>query len=196
MDDGSPPEAFEDVNEAVGADWEAETTPYERVRRVIEHAYDPVSAETVAEEARTAPKTARKHLNALATEGFVETENGDHGGTLYRRSPESLVVEQAAEILERVSTDDLVARIREMRTRLGEFQSEYGVESPEELTVDQTNHALAASESESDDPDPERIREWKTLRRNLAFANAALAVGNAERFVDDDRRSGDDGVPV
>ncbi|QUO48552.1 DUF7342 family protein [Halorubrum ruber] len=196
MDDGSPPGEFEDVNEAVGAEWEAETTPYERVRRVIEHAYDPVSAETVAEEARTAPKTARKHLNALATEGFVETENGDHGGTLYRRSPESLVVEQAAEILERVSTDDLVARIREMRTRLGEFQSEYGVESPEELTVDQTNHALAASESESDDPDPETIREWKTLRRNLAFANAALAVGNAERFVDDDRRSGDDGVPV
>ncbi|WP_423995557.1 DUF7342 family protein [Halorubrum trapanicum] len=196
MDDGSPPGEFEDVNEAVGAEWEAETTPYERVRRVIEYAYDPASAETVAEEARTAPKTARKHLNALATEGFVETENGDHGGTLYRRSPESLVVEQAAEILERVSTDDLVARVREMRTRLGEFQSEYGVESPEELTVDQTNRALAGSEADADDPDPETIREWKTLRRNLAFANAALSIGNAERFVDDDRRSGDDGVPV
>ena len=196
MDDGSPPGEFEDINEAVGAEWEAETTPYERVRRVIEYAYDPVSAETVAEEARTAPKTARKHLNALATEGFVETENGDHGGTLYRRSPESLVVEQAAEILERVSTDDLVARVREMRTRLGEFQSEYGVESPEELTVDQTNRALAGSEADADDPDPETIREWKTLRRNLAFANAALSIGNAERFVDDDRRSGDDGVPV
>lgn len=59
MDDGGPPGAFEDVNEAVGAEWEAETTPYERVRHVIEHAYDSVSAETVAEEARTAPKTAR-----------------------------------------------------------------------------------------------------------------------------------------
>lgn len=196
MDDGIPPEAFEDVNEAVGAEWEAETTPYERVRRVIEHAYDPVSAETVAEEARTAPKTARKHLNALATEGFVETENGDHGGTLYRRSPESLVVEQAADILERVSTEDLVARVREMRARLGEFQSEYGVESPEELTVDRANHALAGSEPDADAPDPETLREWKTLRRNLAFANAALAVGNAERFVDDDRSPGDDGVPV
>lgn len=196
MDDGNPPEEFADVNEAVGAEWEAETTPYERVRHVIERAYSPVSADAVADEARTAPKTARKHLNALATEGFVETENGDHGGTLYRRSPESLVVEQAAEILDRVSTEELVDRIDEMRTRLGRYQSEYGVESPEELAVDRTNHALTGSASDPDGPDPETIREWKTLRRNLAFANAALSIGNAERFVDDDGRPGDDGLPA
>ena len=43
---------------------------------------------------------------------------------------------------------------------------------------------------------PETIREWKTLRRNLAFANAALSIGNAEQFVDSDRRSTDDTVPA
>jgi len=32
--------------------------------------------------------------------------------------------------------------------------------------------------------DPETIQEWQTLRRNLAFANAALSVANAKRFVD------------
>jgi len=41
----------------------------------------------------------------LADEGFVETMAGEHGGTLYRRSPQSLVVEQAADILDNVSTD-------------------------------------------------------------------------------------------
>lgn len=196
MDDPAPPKEFTDVNEAVGDEWEAETTPYERIRHVIEHTYSPVSADAVATDARTAPKTARKHLNTLAEEGFVETETGEHGGTLYRRAPASLVVEQAADILEHVSTDELVARIQEMREQLAEYQSEFGAESPEQLAIDRTNQALAASGSTPDDPDPETIREWKTLRRNLAFANAALSIGNAEQFVDGDRRSTDDSVPA
>lgn len=194
MDDRVPPEEFADVNETVGDEWVAETTPYERIRHVIAHTYSPVSADAVAEDARTAPKTARKHLNTLADEGFVKTETGEHGGTLYRRSPESLVVEQAADILGHVSTDELVTRIREMREQLNEYQSEFGVESPEALAVEQTNQALAESESTPAEVDPETIREWKTLRRNLAFANAALSIGNAEQFVHGDRRSTDDNV--
>jgi DNA-binding IscR family transcriptional regulator len=194
MDDRDSPAEFADVNDAVGAEWEAETTPYERIRHVIAHTYSPVSADAVAEDARTAPKTARKHLNTLAEEGFVETTTGEHGGTLYRRSPESLVVEQAADILAHVSTDELVARIQEMREQLADYRSKFGVESPDELAVDQTNQALAASEPTPDGPDPEAIREWKTLRRNLAFANAALSIGHAEQFIDDDRRSTDESV--
>jgi DNA-binding IscR family transcriptional regulator len=62
----------------------------------------------VAGDTRTSPKTARKHLNALADEGFVATETGENGGTDYRRSSESLVVEQAADILAHISTDELV----------------------------------------------------------------------------------------
>ena len=196
MNDRDPPEEFADVNEAVGEEWESETTPYERIRHVIGHAYSAVSAESVADDARTAPKTARKHLNTLADEGFVETTTGEHGGTLYRRSPESLVVEQAADILEHVSTDELITRIQDMREQLTEYQSKFCVDSPEALAVDQTNQALTGSGSQQDEIDPETIREWKTLRRNLAFANAALSIGNAEQFVDGDRRSTDDSVPV
>jgi len=196
MSNQRPPEEFTDVNEAVGAEWESETTPYERIRQVIRHRYSPVSADTVADEARTAPKTARKHLNTLADEGFVETTPGEHGSTLYRRSSESLVVEQAADILAHVSTDELATRIQEMREQLTEYQAEFGVDSPEELAVTQTNQTLDESGSQPDEIDPERIREWKTLRRNLAFANAALSIGNAEQFVDGDRRSSDENIPA
>ncbi|QKY21829.1 Rrf2 family transcriptional regulator (plasmid) [Halolamina sp. CBA1230] len=196
MNDQSPPEEFADVNEAVGEEWESETTPYERIRHVVSHTYSPVSADAVADDARTTPKTARKHLNTLADEGFVETTPGEHGSTLYHRSPESLVVEQAADILDNVSTDELVARIQEMREQLTEYRSEFGVDSPEELAVNQTNQALAESGSPQDEIDPATIREWKTLRRNLAFANAALSIGNAEKFVDSDHRSTDDSVPA
>ncbi|MCY4732446.1 Rrf2 family transcriptional regulator [Natronomonas gomsonensis] len=196
MNDRTPPEEFKDINEAVGEEWASETTPYERIRHVIAHTYSPTSADTVADAARTAPKTARKHLNTLVDEGFVKTTTGENGGMLYRRSPESLVVEQAADILEQLSTDELATRIREMRAQLNEYRSEFGVDSPEALAVDQTNQTLSDSESPDREIDSETIRELKTLRRNLAFANAALSIRNAERFVDGDRRSSDDSVPV
>ena len=135
-------------------------------------------------------------LNALANEGFVVTATGEHGGTTYRRPPESLVVEQAADILEQVSTDELTTRIAEMRDQLSSYQSEYSVDSPEELAVEQTNQALSESASAQRDIDAETIQEWQTLRRNLAFANAALSIANAQRFVDGDRHLTDGSVPA
>ncbi|TKX37062.1 transcriptional regulator [Halorubrum sp. CGM5_25_10-8B] len=178
------PDEFVDINEEVQEEWKDETTPYERVRHVIAHTYSPVSAGTVAEDALTSPKTARKHLNTLADEGFVVTATGEHGGTSYRRSPESLVVEQAADILEHVSTDELVTRIGEMRDQLNEYRSEYGVDSPEELAIEQTNQTLGDIAAEQSAMNPKTLQEWQTLRRNLAFANAALSIANAKRFVD------------
>ena len=196
MADPTDPEEFTDVNETIGDDWEAETTPYERVREVVSRAYTSLSVDTVAGDARTSPKTARKHLNALADEGFVATHTGESGGRYYRRSPESLVVEQAADILAHVSIDELRGRVSEMRERISDFQAEYGVESPEELVVDRTNQALSEAASAQEELDSEVIREWQTTRRNLAFANAALSIANAERFVDGESRSPDGSVPV
>jgi DNA-binding IscR family transcriptional regulator len=196
MTDNIPPDEFKDINEAVSGEWESETTPYERIRHVVAHTYSPVSADTVAEDARTSPKTARKHLNTLADEGFVVTATGKHGGTTYRRSSESLVVEQAADILQHVSTDELVTRIAEMRDRLNDYRSEYGVDSPEEVTIEQTNQILSETDSSRSDIDTETLQDWQTTRRNLAFANAALSIANAERFVDGDARTTDDSVLV
>ncbi|MFA9418117.1 Rrf2 family transcriptional regulator [Natrinema sp. HArc-T2] len=196
MSDRTLPDEFEDINEAVSEEWVSETTPYERVRHVIAHTYESVSVDAIADDARTSPKTARKHLNALANEGFVVTATGEHGGTTYGRSPESLVVEQAADILEQVSTDELTTRIAEMRDQLSSYQSEYSVDSPEELAVEQTNQALSESASAQRDIDAETIQEWQTLRRNLAFANAALSIANAQRFVDGDRHLTDGSVPA
>lgn len=196
MTEKTPPDEFEDSNEVVRDEWESETTPYERVRHVIAHTYSPVSADDVAEDARTSPKTARKHLNALADGGFVVTATGEHGETIYQRSPESLVVEQAADILEHVPTDELVTRIAEMRDRLTDYRAEYGVDSPEELTIEQTNQILSETDSGQSDIDAETLQDWQTTRRNLAFANAALSIANAERFVDGDSRTTDGSVPV
>jgi len=194
MSDSDDFEEFADVREAVGEEWEAETTPYERVRAVISHTYDPVSADAVAEDARTSPKTARKHLDTLAGEGFVATQPGENGGTRYRRSAESLVVEQAADILNHVSTDELAARIAEMRETVADFRAEHGVDSPEELAVEGVTRELSGSDHGDAELDPETLREWRTTRRNLAFATAALSIANAERFLDGESNSPDGSV--
>ena len=194
MTDTGEPEAFDDVNQAVRDEWTGETTPYERIREIISRTYTPTDAETLADEACTSPKTARKHLNTLADDGFVATETGANGATLYRRSAESLVVEQAGDILSQVSTEDLRERIAEMREQLTDFQREYGVESPEELAIDRTNELLDESEEGDRESDDETIRDWKTTRRNLAFANAALSIANARRFVETGSRADNESV--
>jgi len=194
--DSTHPEEFTDVNETVSKDWENETTPYGRVREVISTTYSPVSADTIAGDAQTSPKTARKHLNALADEGFVMTTAGEDGGTYYHRSSESLVVEQAADILTNISTAELVTRVSEMRERISDFQAEHEIESPEELTVERTRQTLSETAQDHEGVDSKTIQEWQTTRRNLAFANAALSIANAKRFVDSDSGSSGAGVPT
>jgi ribonuclease HII len=192
MDDRNAPAAFDDINAAVGEEWKAQTTPYERVRDVISHTYDPIAASTVAEQALTATKTARKHLDTLASDGYVEAIPNESGGKRYHRAPESLVVEQAANILAEMSRDELAARISEMRRTIQEYQTDFGVESPEDLSVKQGNEALSDSSTQTD-PDATVITDWQTTRRNLAFATAALSIANARKFVvgdDSPRQSG------
>jgi hypothetical protein len=75
-----------------------------------------------------------------------------------------------------------------MRAQLREYRSTYDVDSPEELVVEGANRTL--SNDDEREIDAETLREWQTLRRNLAFANAALSIANAERFIDgEDGRS-------
>jgi len=139
MADPTELDPYEDVNQAVSEDWVAETTPYERIREVISRVYTAIDAQTVADRAATSPKTARKHLATLADDGFITTVTGPNGATLYRQSAESLVVEQTADILSQVSTEELQEQISEMRDQIAAFRQEYGVESPAESTVDRTN---------------------------------------------------------
>jgi predicted ArsR family transcriptional regulator len=196
MTDPTSGPQFADVNEAVAEEWEAETTPFERVRTVVNTAYSPVSAQAVAEEARTTPKTARKHLETLVADGFLKTESGERGGTLYRRSGESLVLSEASAILDEVSVAELVDRVGAMRAEIRDYQERYGVELPTGVTVAETNSLLSGVESTAPELDTETIREWQTTRRNLAFANAALSIANAQEFVSGESDNVDTTAPA
>ena len=161
-----------DVNEKAVTAWVDETTPFERVRTVMKRTYEPQPVAEVAERARTTPTTARKHLEQLVESGYVEaTATPEREGTLYRRSNESLVLEQARDLLAEADTQTLVARIAEMQAEVGSYRDATGAESPEDAV-------LSAA-----DVDRATLRQWQTTRRNLGIARAALALSEARKTV-------------
>lgn len=159
------------VNEAVVSEWVEETTPFERVHEVARRTYEPESAPEIAKRARTSPTTARKHLRSLVETGAVVTTQ-DGQTTLYHRSKTALVTEHAEALLAEQTPEQIASSVAEMKTTIRQWQEEYGVDSPEKL----------ARELDIADADSEAsavLTEWQTTRRNLALAEATLAIAEA-----------------
>lgn len=164
-----------DVNERVTREWKADTSPGERVRTVMKRTYDSQSVTTIAERALTSETTARKHLDILTEDGFVEAVSPpDERGTWYKRAPRSVVLERAQQILDSVDIETLSARVRELRETVRAFEEQTGAESPRAAAIDEV------------ELDTEDMTEWQTARRNLKLARAALALADATDVVGDD----------
>lgn len=162
-----------DVNEAVVEEWIAETTAFDRVYEIVRRIEQPHSADDVAERARVSPTTARKHLRTLASAGEVTTSE-EGGTTHYCRSDAAVVTEHAQALLDEYEPAEIAEGVAEMKHRIREWREEYGVDSWEAF----------ARELDVVDADSEHgavLTEWQTTRRNLALAEAALAIGEASR---------------
>ncbi|WP_311172578.1 helix-turn-helix domain-containing protein [Halobellus ordinarius] len=179
--------APDDVNDRAVDEWVAETTPFERVHSVVRRTYDPQSAKEISDRARVSPTTARKHLRTLADVGEVVTEE-DGRTTLYRRSKTAIVTEHAQQLLAERTTEEIASGIADMKAELRSWREEHGVESPEAF----------ARELDVGDADTEHgavLREWQTTRRNLALAEAALAIDDVSDVNHRSDVDGDDGEP-
>jgi predicted ArsR family transcriptional regulator len=171
-----------DVNERVTEEWKSETTPGERVRVVMKRTYAPQSVTAIAERAMTSETTARKHLDVLTEDGYVEAVSlSDKRGGWYKRDPRSVVLERAQQILSSVDVETLSARVTELRETVREFEEQAGAESP---------RAAAVAEA---DLDAETMTEWQTTRRNLKLTRAALAFAEAADAVGDGAGSDEQG---
>ncbi|SDK16098.1 Helix-turn-helix domain-containing protein [Halovenus aranensis] len=160
-----------DVNDVVEEEWIEETTPFERVYEIIRTTYNPASAGEIADRARVSATTARKHLRTLESAGEVTTSQ-DGQTTCYRRSETAIVTEHAQSLLAELSPEEIASGIADMKAQIQEWREEYGVDSPEEF----------ARERDVDDVDNDYgafLTEWQTTRRNLALAQATLAIAEA-----------------
>lgn len=162
---------WEDVNEYVRERWKKETTPFERVHEILEQTHEGQSATEIAERALVSEPTARRHCNALVNTGFAETEN-EGQTTLYSRSSNHVLTTRIHELREETSRDELLEGIEQMKREVRGYEEQYNALSPEEL----------ARKLDPDDPDGwDDLTDWKTVRKNLALAHAALAYDEASR---------------
>lgn len=173
MSDGTPPSERRDVNDVVVEEWIDETTPFDRVYEIVRRTYDPESAAEIADRARVSATTARKHLRTLVDAGEVTTSQ-DGQTTRYRRSETAIVTEHSQSLLTEQSPAEIASGIADMKAKIQGWREEYDVDSPEEF----------ARELDVNDADSEHgaaLTEWQTTRRNLALAQAALAIGEASQ---------------
>lgn len=166
-----PVEEWDDVNDYVRKEWKEETTPFERVHEVVETTREGQSAAEIAERALVSEPTARRHCEALVNTGFAETKQ-DGRTTRYRYNRDHALVTRIQELREQVDREELIGSIERMKAEIREYEREYDAVSPEEL----------ARDLDADDPEGwEDLSEWRTTRRNLAVAQAALAYDEASQ---------------
>ncbi|MCU4741610.1 ArsR family transcriptional regulator [Halobacteria archaeon AArc-m2/3/4] len=159
------------VNEAATDEWVAETTTFQRVRSVMRTTYDGQTTSEIAARAHVSETTARKHLEDLAESGYVDSSPSSEGATRYARSTESLILEEAHDILERVETGELVQQITDMEAELESYRDEFDAENPEQAAIAGTVI------------DQQTLTAWQTTRRNLSFARTALALSESKETV-------------
>jgi predicted ArsR family transcriptional regulator len=162
-----------DINGRAKETWTEETTSRERIRAVLEETAEYATAPEIADRALTSEPTARKYLDEFVADGIgVTTQDGRT--TLYKRNEGREIDERIDELRETTSRDELIDGIREMKTRVQDYRDTYGVESPEELTL----------ELDADADGWADVGRWRATRRNLAIAQAALRIDEAHRLAE------------
>lgn len=154
-----------DVNEAAVEEWVEETTPFDRVRDVLDVTTEPQFAKEIGERARVSEPTARKHLSTFADVGRAETVPAEQG-TQYKRSAQSIAMRRIAAIHREYSKRELTDAIERLRDQIASLQEEYGANDPDDL----------AYELESGDEGWRAVARWRTLEENLDIAKAALSL--------------------
>ena len=162
-------EEWDDVNEHVREQWTDETTPFERVYEVVETTREGASAATIAERALVSEPTARRHCKALVNTGFAATKQ-DGRTTFYKRDEDQVLLSRIHDLRERADREELLDGIERMKTAIHEYEDTHDAISSEELA-----RRLSGADSEG----WADVASWRTTRRNLAVAQAALAYDEA-----------------
>jgi DNA-binding transcriptional ArsR family regulator len=162
-----------DINERVVDEWVESTTARERVKEILSETTDYSTVDTLAARARVSEPTTRKYLRELVDEGLGVTEQ-DGRTALYKRNEGHIVDRRIAELRRTHSHEELVDGIRRMNESIQEFRETYDVESPEDLAV----------EFDPGDDGWGDVGRWRSTRRNLAIAKAALQVDEAHRLAE------------
>lgn len=165
QNEANPPTWNGDVNDAAVEEWVEATTPFERVRAVLDVTTESQFANEIAERAQVSEPTARKHLSTFVEVGRAEAVPAEQG-TRYKRSRQSVAMSRIAAIHREYSKRELTDSIERLRDQIASFRDEYGANDPDDL----------AFELESGDEGWQAVARWRSLEENLDVAKAALSL--------------------
>lgn len=177
-----PPDTPTSVEDSArgSAAWKAQTKAIERVIDVAQTLEQPRTANWIAEQAAVAEQTARDHLDLLTDLGVL-TATTAHSVTRYQPDAAYARFQTVSRCVEQHTKTDLLDTVEELREQTAAIETEYGVETPDEL------RALATDEETpiEDITDYRRAAaEWDSLRHRLSIYQEAL-----ERYDEFDREA-------
>ncbi|MDZ5813348.1 sugar-specific transcriptional regulator TrmB [Halorubrum sp. AD140] len=147
--DGPPP--FEDAFSSDDVE--------QRIYGTILQTREPATASAIADSADCDPKTARKYLGWFDDLGIVTRHDG-HPAT-YERRDAYFEWRRINQLAADHSVEDLQDRVRELTTRITEYEATYDAASP--AAVDAVDAAEASDEQTIDDVYSD-LADWATAR--------------------------------
>ena len=158
--------------------WTESASAADRVRSVATTLREPRTANWIAEEAEVAHETASKYLDRLVDDGQLEPVEAD-GTTRYRPDPVGQYLAEMHRLYADHTADELADSLAEIGDQLRAWQTEYGVETPNELraAIGETSDGATAEEYR-------RVAtEWEQLQYRQSLVEDTLRL--YDRFADD-----------
>jgi DNA-binding Lrp family transcriptional regulator len=150
---------------------DSQTTGEDRVRMVARQLSEPRTANWIASEAGWSHEPTTRVLERLVDDGILHRdERGTH--TTYYPDYRRQAMQEAMRLRDSGHTvEELTERLSDMKTRIRDWEDEFGVESPNQLRGTLADESLDADE---EDRRREVAREWEHLQRRLQIVGFAI----------------------
>lgn len=153
-------------------DWKDDRSPRERVRQIAETVTDPVSTNWVAEQAAVGWQTAKDELEQLADRGDLRrVQQGDN--VRYVPDFTRLYTERIRELVLSFSREELREEIVQAKEDIQKIQSEYAVESRDELEASLSAPDVSAAEARERQ---QSLRRWEEVADEIQLLEHALSL--------------------
>lgn len=150
---------------------EEHTTGEDRVRMVARQLVEPRTANWVATEAGWSHEPTKRVLERMVDDGVLRRDD-DGGHTTYCPDRRHRVLREAVRLRDdAASVEELTETLAEMKSQIREWESEYGVESPNQLRA-----TVGDADIDSDEETRRReiAREWERLEGRIRVVSFAI----------------------
>lgn len=128
--------------------WKAHTTPFDRVRSVVQTVSEPRSTEYIAEEAAVSVEVAADHLDSLV-ECSVVLEHDEGDQPVYSPDPLYTRFQTIRYLLNSHTREELIEIREELQAQIDEWRDEYDVDSPDALRKQATTSSSVVDSTEA-----------------------------------------------